>query len=489
MPNGCYACDAIITCHDDQRYLRQCLESVRSQTLKFRRVAVVDDASKSPAEIREICRMFDASYHRTEFRNGCAARDFGFSRTSSTHVLFLDADNFLAPTYLQTILPSMEPDCGIAYGAAVRVDARGNVIGPRRAVCEYDRHAMHKQNQIDTCAVLRRTAVEDAGLWSNGRPLPMLQDWSLMLRITALGWKVKYFHERLWAYRVHDDQLTRRMKDFGGRTRVDVYRTALDYAVVTPFCGRRWCLDNVVGNYKRLGVDPARLHGIFIDNSNDENFHAELVAKLLRACNEWSTVTVARARGGPVAAISNEELANTAAHRTAHAQKMGQHLARIYAVEARRLLPSQCAFVLTIEDDIEMLTDRAIPLLLEGMDSRTQAVSGIVRSRYVKIDGEPTVIAHRVRCEDPYKYERFTRGQGIQAVGATGMHCTLWRAESWDRHMPLYYSVNDDGNCPWHDAAFCARIRRGNPHNAIKIHWGLRCKHLHKEGDRIVEIV
>ena len=105
-------------------------------------------------------------------------------------------------------------------------------------------------------------------------------------------------------------------------------------------------------------------------------FYAEPIAKLLQARNEWNTVTAVRTCGKPVAAISSEELANTAAHRAAHAQNMGQRLPRIHAVEARRMLPSQCAFVLTIEDDIEMRVDRAILPLLKGWTAARKRYRG-----------------------------------------------------------------------------------------------------------------
>jgi glycosyltransferase involved in cell wall biosynthesis len=483
-----YACDVIVTCHNYENYLEHCLRSLKTQVRKPREILVVDDASDNPAAVAEVCARFSVKCHRVAFRNACRARDFGLLLASSSHVLFLDADNFLFPRFLDTLSADLEGNDAIAYSPAIEVDADGLAVTNYSGVCRYDAHKFLRGNQIDTCALVRRTAVLEAGAWSWNGAVQRLGDWNLMMRIINLGWNVRYVPEPLWAYRVHGGQMSSRLRAPHSELAV-VYARAAEFAVVTPFCGRRWCLDRVLRNYERLGIAPGQLHGVFIDNSADDDFHRLLAERLHAVCREWRSVSIVRMSSHVAEQVSNEDLANTAAHRVQHAQRFGEHMARIYAVEARRVLPRQCAFVLTLEDDVEVSAADLIPTLLEGMDASTQAVSGVVRSRFVRKGGAAAPIAHVVRSEHPYVVEPVSQAGSIQVVGATGMHCTLWRREAWDRHMPLYCTVNDAADTvPWHDHAFCARIRQAGPGHDIKLHWRVATRHLHRDGNHVIEV-
>lgn len=113
----------IVTCHDLGRYLPDALESVQAQTLQDFECIVVDDASTDNTP--ELARNFvnsaneKFSYQRTpENLKLSGARNFGFAHARGKYILFLDADDMLAPDALATLSGALDeqPHIHIAAG-------------------------------------------------------------------------------------------------------------------------------------------------------------------------------------------------------------------------------------------------------------------------------------------------------------------------------------------------------------------------------------
>lgn len=107
----------IIPCHNAEKTLRACLESVFAQDRRPAEVVVVDDAStdSSPAIAREFpCRLVEQ-----ETNGGpSAARNTGVAASRGEVLFFLDSDVALAPTAIGTAvsLLTADPGCGCVYG-------------------------------------------------------------------------------------------------------------------------------------------------------------------------------------------------------------------------------------------------------------------------------------------------------------------------------------------------------------------------------------
>ena len=472
-----------VTCHNYARYLGQCIESLLAQTVPFAEIIVIDDASDDgTGQVAARYRKAGVQCQRIEARNSCEGRNEGMRLTNSRLIANVDADNWLGPRWLETLLPAMDDlSVGIAHSPPMQVDEQGRVQRKAPYARPYDHWALRRANFIDTCSLVRREAVRQAGGWDRS-VCKRLDDWYLWLRITGLGWGATVLEEPTWYYRVHGGQKSAADGRDTALDRYQIMRDAFHVAVVTPFCGRRFSLKQVLGNYRRLGWEPERLHGLFVDNSEDAAFGKALRAGLHRACADWGSVTIVRDGTRCRRGASNAEVANTAKLR--NTDDMAQAMSRLYAGTIQRLLGERADVVLTIEDDIEVVGEDIIPRLLTWMESNVMAVSGTVLSRFEQTEGKPRAIAYDVDGEAPYRHHALTNrpeGSGRQQVGGTGVGCLLTRGEAWQRYMPRRVSVNDDGRHAWHDVAFAADVRRRSGLRWL-LDWDVRTRHWQENG-------
>lgn len=209
MPSADIA--VIITSHNYGRYLGTCLCSVDAQTLRPKEILVVDDASTDGTE--EVVRQFPgARYYRVAFQNGNRARNFGFSRMSSELVVFFDADNYMAPHFLETLYGGLASDGAVDFVYCDRINfGEGDVswypepMGRWRAG-PFDSVLLRERNYIDLASLLRARCFPGFD-----EALRRCQDWDLWLNIVLnQQGKGRYVAEPLFYYRVHGASVSRR---------------------------------------------------------------------------------------------------------------------------------------------------------------------------------------------------------------------------------------------------------------------------------------
>ena len=88
--------DVVVTCHNYERFLDECLESIHGAAS----VIVVDDSSDNAAEVERIAIANSAVYLQVDLHSPHLARGAGFKLCKSPLVCFLDADNTHQPGYL-----------------------------------------------------------------------------------------------------------------------------------------------------------------------------------------------------------------------------------------------------------------------------------------------------------------------------------------------------------------------------------------------------
>lgn len=94
----------IIPVYNTEKYLRQCLESIRRQTLEDIEVLCVDDGSAdSSVEIIQEFAKADARFRLIQQKNagGGAARNRGILEARGEYLSFLDSDDFFEPPMLE----------------------------------------------------------------------------------------------------------------------------------------------------------------------------------------------------------------------------------------------------------------------------------------------------------------------------------------------------------------------------------------------------
>jgi hypothetical protein len=117
------AVSVIVTAHNLGKYLRDCLLSVATQsTLDWECLIVDDQSTDNTTEVAAHFEKLDGrtfKYIQTPSNLKLSgARNYGFSHANGRYILFLDADDMLAPNAIDTLSHALDDDSGIhiAYG-------------------------------------------------------------------------------------------------------------------------------------------------------------------------------------------------------------------------------------------------------------------------------------------------------------------------------------------------------------------------------------
>ena len=101
----------VIPIYNAEKYLEECLNSIKNQTYKNFEVIMVNDGSKDDSET--ICKRF--SEDDTRFRyflkvNGGAssARNFGLDHVTGDFITFIDADDWVDENHLEVLINNIK---------------------------------------------------------------------------------------------------------------------------------------------------------------------------------------------------------------------------------------------------------------------------------------------------------------------------------------------------------------------------------------------
>lgn len=115
----------VVPCFNMERWLPETLQSVLAQTFRDWECLIVDDGSTDgSAAVAEGWCARDGRFRLLRQPNAgvAAARNAGVAASAGRYLLFLDADDLLAPGYLEAAVAALEadPSLTLVYGAAPR---------------------------------------------------------------------------------------------------------------------------------------------------------------------------------------------------------------------------------------------------------------------------------------------------------------------------------------------------------------------------------
>jgi hypothetical protein len=163
---------------------------------------VVDDGSGDPRTVETstpwTCRGSGPSASPTAGYQ--AARNAGIAAARGRFVVPLDADDELAPDFLQVLLAAIEPHPDAAYA-----HCWAELFGDQSAIWvtrPFNDYQMLLSNSVVGCVLLRREAVDDVGGYAEDM-VRGNEDWDLWLRLLAAGWGQVEVRRALFRYRKH----------------------------------------------------------------------------------------------------------------------------------------------------------------------------------------------------------------------------------------------------------------------------------------------
>jgi glycosyltransferase involved in cell wall biosynthesis len=175
----------VTPCYNQAHFLRDAIESILAQTYPRIELVVVDDGSldNTAAVVADYPLVRCV---RQENRGVAEARNAGFGATNGEYVLFVDADDRLAPDAVQAHLRCFEEHspAGFVVGAIEQITDDGSYRGtPHSPVLESEQyeHLLRANHIANTIAVMFRRSVFEALGGFTGYFSPA-EDYEFLLR-------------------------------------------------------------------------------------------------------------------------------------------------------------------------------------------------------------------------------------------------------------------------------------------------------------------
>ena len=207
----------IIPCFNQSQYLTECLKSVVAQTARDWEAIVVDDASRDGDAIQTIVAGLQDSRIRLvrHEQNGglAAARNTGVRHSSAETIAPLDADDKLAPTYLEVAFENLRHESvGFIY---FDIQCFG---GASDLWCSmpFDPAVLIKDREfIQGTAPLKRVVWEQSGGWCEEAIFKKTdEDVDFWLSAVERGFIGKYVAQPLYHYRSHSAAMSSQARTY-----------------------------------------------------------------------------------------------------------------------------------------------------------------------------------------------------------------------------------------------------------------------------------
>jgi len=200
----------VIPTYNRRELLRECLRSVRAQTVAPAEIIVVDDGS-TDGTAETLPRDFPGVRFILLPHSGlpAVARNAGLAAATGTFAAFCDSDDLWEPAKLERQLQEAARtqaglvccDAALMGGSGRRYLDRYRWNGPSL------RRQLIRENFVITSSVLLRRSGERQWRFSEDPRLRAYEDYELWLRVAASS-RMVFLNEPLVRYRVHDTNIS-----------------------------------------------------------------------------------------------------------------------------------------------------------------------------------------------------------------------------------------------------------------------------------------
>lgn len=204
---------------DAGRDLARALRSVAAQTFAARELVIVDDGSRDPVTrslLEDAAASGAAVVHRTANRGPAAARNLAIEHARAPYILPLDADDWLAPRFLERTVPVLDRDPAVGV-VHTWVGLAGEHHGTWRTG-PFEIPALLARCTVHVSSLFRREVWAQAGGY-DVRFVEASEDWDFWLSAAAGGWRGHCVPEVLAYYHRGPRSRERRARQPGAASR------------------------------------------------------------------------------------------------------------------------------------------------------------------------------------------------------------------------------------------------------------------------------
>lgn len=212
MPASIPTVSVVIPCYNAGDYLPEAIASVSAQTCKAFEIIVVDDGSDAPATLQHLHNLehsVEVRLLRTGANRGvAAARNLGIQAARGSYILPLDADDLIAPDYLEKalIIFTERPETAIVSCSARFFGAASGV----RQLPGYTPKRLLSENLLFSSSLFRKVDWAAVGGYCTAMRYGW-EDWEFWISLTRLQPQVVTISQPLLQYRIRRDSRDRSM--------------------------------------------------------------------------------------------------------------------------------------------------------------------------------------------------------------------------------------------------------------------------------------
>lgn len=200
----------IIPCFNAGAFIEETIASVRSQTFKDFEVIVVDDGSDDHETIRLLDTYATTGVRlvRTANCGVAAARNTAITASSGRYILPLDADDLIAPDFLEKTVSILEqqPEIGIAGTDALLFGAVNEISH----LPEFSAQRLLSENLLFATSLFRKSDWLKVGGYCAAMRYGW-EDWEFWIAMTGRGVRAVRIPEPLFMYRIRSESRDRSM--------------------------------------------------------------------------------------------------------------------------------------------------------------------------------------------------------------------------------------------------------------------------------------
>ncbi len=190
----------IIPCYNQGQFLDEAVESVLNQTFDDFEIIVVNDGSTDPytIELFKDYRRPKTTVFTTENLGLAATRNYATRRSRGEYILPLDADDKLAPQFLEKCVCALDqkPQVGFVYSY---LKFFGREDGGWSWE-QFDERKLLLGNIVCHSSMMRRKAFDEVGGFNTNMKLGY-EDWDFWIGMVEKGWRGYRIPEHLFYYR------------------------------------------------------------------------------------------------------------------------------------------------------------------------------------------------------------------------------------------------------------------------------------------------
>ena len=213
----------IMPCYNDGAYLLDAISSLQTQTYTNIELILIDDGSTCPESIAALSAASLIEQHKILYTNHLGpsqARNYGIQHARGVYILPLDADDKIAPSYIERAVELLDadPQIGAVYCQA---ELFGDKNG-RWDLPAYSLDSMLLDNIVFVSGVYRKSDWEAIGGYRTTYEHGM-EDYDFWLSILELERTIHQIPEVLFFYRIKPTSRTTQFMDSIGHVQ-ETYR-------------------------------------------------------------------------------------------------------------------------------------------------------------------------------------------------------------------------------------------------------------------------